>query len=590
MINMKMGSFGFLREIVRQYLGVRNMNKKIISFALVICLLISSFAVGSFAVNAANDADSEPVEAAGSQAAQSKIQGAAVLHCFNWSYNNIKSNLSAIKNAGYTAVQTSPVQPPKDYNSGWTDTDGQWWKLYQPIDISIANGNSWLGTKAQLQSLCTEADKYGIKVIVDIVANHMADNSLDRNGMDNVNSQVNSTIRSNSNYWHLDNLKTDDDNDRYKMTHGSIGNPDLNTGNTYIQNRVKQLCIDCINIGVDGFRFDAAKHIELPTDPKGASNFWPTVINGSKGSRTDLYYYGEILNYQGTDIENYTEYMSVTDHWSGEQVMYAANKNNVTRMADDHYYKDATADKSVLWCESHDTYMGNETKNVSNASIIKGWAIVGSRADATSLFFARPNSTMGAASSDTTWKSKAVTEVNKFKNFFDGLGESVSAENGCAYNERGTTGVVISRPAGGGSVSLTAKMMEDGTYKDQVGGGTFTVSNGKITGTVGSTGVAVVYNTTQNPVKPTEAPTTEAPSTAPVSKVLIGDVNGDGIISVYDATLIQRHASELITLTGDRFTAADASRDNLVSVYDATAVQRYAGEFTTGIEYCGTYV
>lgn len=273
MINMKMGSFGFLHEIARQYLGVRNMNKKIISLALVICLLISSFAVGSFAVNAANDADSETVEAAGSQAAQSKIQGAAVLHCFNWSYNNIKSNLSAIKNAGYTAVQTSPVQPPKDYNSGWTNTDDQWWKLYQPIDISIANGNSWLGTKAQLQSLCTEADKYGIKVIVDIVANHMADNSLDRNGMDNVNSQVNSTIRSNSNYWHLDNLKTDDDNDRYKMTHGSIGNPDLNTGNTYIQNRVKQLCIDCINIGVDGFRFDAAKHIELPTDPKGASNF-----------------------------------------------------------------------------------------------------------------------------------------------------------------------------------------------------------------------------------------------------------------------------------------------------------------------------
>ncbi len=103
-----------MREIARQYLGVRNMNKKIISFALVICLLISSFAVGSFAVNAANDADSEPVEAAGSQAPQSKIQGAAVLHCFNWSYNNIKSNLSTIKNAGYTAVQTSPVQPPKD--------------------------------------------------------------------------------------------------------------------------------------------------------------------------------------------------------------------------------------------------------------------------------------------------------------------------------------------------------------------------------------------------------------------------------------------------------------------------------------------
>ena len=566
------------------------MNRKIISVILVLCLLVSSIAVGSFAVTAANGDDDSALAAAGSQAPQDKVQGAAILHCFNWSYNNIKSNLSAIKAAGYTAVQTSPVQPPKDYNSGWTNTDDQWWKLYQPIDISIANGNTWLGSKSELQSLCTEADRYGIKVIVDIVANHMADNGLDRNGMDNVNSQVNSTLRNNSSYWHLDNIKADD-NVRYNTTHGSIGNPDLNTGNSYIQNRFKSLLTECINIGVDGFRFDAAKHIELPTDPRGASNFWPTVINGSKGNRTDLYYYGEILHYPVTDIGNYTEYMSVTDHWSGEQVMIAANNNNVTRMADTHYYKDATADKSVLWCESHDTYMGGETRNYSDNSIIKGWAIVASRADASALFFARPNSNMGAASSNTTWKSKAVAEVNKFKNFFDGTGESVSAENNCCYNERGTTGVVISRPSGSGAVSLTAKKMEDGTYKDQVSGGTFTVSNGKITGNVGSTGVAVVYNTSQNPIKPTEPPTTVAPTTTtPPKMILLGDVTGDGIISVADATEIQRHASEMINLTGDKFTAADVSRDRIVTVLDATAVQRYAGEFTWGTESCGTYV
>ena len=566
------------------------MNRKIISVILVICLLVSSIAVGSFAVTAANGDDDSALAAAGSQAPQDKIQGAAILHCFNWSYNNIKSNLSAIKAAGYTAVQTSPVQPPKDYKSDWTNTDGQWWKLYQPIDISIANGNTWLGTKSELQSLCTEADRYGIKVIVDIVANHMADNGLDRNGMDNVNSQVNSTLRSNSSYWHLENIKANDE-DRYNTTHGSIGNPDLNTGNSYIQNRFKSLLTECINLGVDGFRFDAAKHIELPTDSRGASNFWPVVINGSKGNRTDLYYYGEILHYPVTDIENYTEYMSVTDHWSGEQVMFAANNNNVSRMADTHYYKDAAADKAVLWCESHDTYMGNETKSVNNTSIIKGWAIVASRADASALFFARPNSNMGAASSDTTWKSKAVAEVNKFKNFFDGTGESVSAENNCCYNERGTTGVVISRPSGSGAVSLTAKKMEDGTYKDQVSGGTFTVSNGKITGNVGSTGVAVVYNTSQNPIKSTEPPTTVAPTTTtPPKMILLGDVTGDGLISVADATEIQRHASEMINLTGDKFIAADVSRDGIVTVLDATAVQRYAGEFTWGTESCGTYV
>ena len=132
--------------------------------------------------------------------------------------------------------------------------------------------------------------------------------------------------------------------------------------------------------------------------------------------------------------------------------------------------------------------------------------------------------------------------------------------------------------------------MEDGTYKDQVSGGTFTVSGGKIKGTVGSSGVAVVYNSTQNPIKPTEAPTTEAPTTVPDKKILLGDVTGDGVITVADATEIQRHASEIITLTGDSFTAADVSRDGIISVYDATAVQLYAGEFSYGTESCGVYV
>ena len=73
------------------------------------------------------------------------------------------------------------------------------------------------------------------------------------------------------------------------MTHGHIGQPDLNTGNTDIQNKYKQLLIDCIDQGVDGFRFDAAKHIELPNE-NGGSNFWPTVLNGAKSKKSDVYF------------------------------------------------------------------------------------------------------------------------------------------------------------------------------------------------------------------------------------------------------------------------------------------------------------
>ena len=125
---------------------------------------------------------------------QAIIQGGAILHCFDWSYNEIRAALPDIAAAGYIAVQTSPVQPAKDYNGSWTDTGGNWWKLYQPLDFCVADGSeTWLGSKEELTALCTEAESYGIYVIVDVVANHTANitgGGYTVNGTYNVSDQV----------------------------------------------------------------------------------------------------------------------------------------------------------------------------------------------------------------------------------------------------------------------------------------------------------------------------------------------------------------------------------------------------------------
>lgn len=470
--------------------------KRTTSLFLILCLIVSVLAVGI--VPAAADSTVETY-------AQDKVQGSAILHCFDWSYNNIKAKLPDIAAAGYTAVQTSPVQSPKDYNASWTDGDNQWWKLYQPLGFSVSN-STWLGTKAQLTSLCSEADKYGIKVVVDIVANHVANNGTDGGTYDYINSGVESQLK-NQTYYHTNNSRVSDDS-RYTITQYHLGMPDLNTANATVQGRVISLLKECIDCGVDGFRFDAAKHIELPTDTSAncASDFWPNVLNSAtsyasqKGVDTP-FYYGEILGGAGTDIGNYTTYMAVTDNVTGDRALDKAYWSAASELADGTYRKGASSDKSVLWVESHDTYMGSSgsawitnTKSVSSDVLVKAWAIVGARANSTALYFARPNSTMGAASTDNTWKSKAVAEVNKFKNHFAGTNENLASSGNTAYIERGTKGVVISKLDGSGSVSLTANQMKSGTYTDQVTGNTFTVANGKITGTVGSTGVAVVYN------------------------------------------------------------------------------------------------
>lgn len=569
--------------------------KKILCIVLALCMILSCVLSTGFVAFAAT-ADSYVTSA--STGPQVTIQGGAILHCFNWSYNNIKKNLQAIRDAGYTAVQTSPVQSPKDYNPSWNDQGGQWWKLYQPLDFKISN-NTWLGTKSDLKSLCDAAESMGIKVVVDVVANHLSGNT-GGGGYGALDGNVDSTLKKKEYFHDYNNRATD--NNRYEMTMGHIGMPDLNTGHADIQRFVKDFLVECVNVGVDGFRFDAAKHIELPTDDRNSSDFWPTVINGSQSaSSKELFYYGEILNGCGTNIGNYTKYMSITDNNSSDSILMAACNGNAQGMANSYLSKGAAPNKSVLWVESHDTYMGHSgsagmgnTSGVSDDKIIKAWAMVGSRADAASLFFARSAANMGSASTNTTWKSKPVAEVNKFKNYFDGQTESLSSEGSIAYNERGTSGVVLVNAGGTScSVNVKANKMANGTYTDAVSGGKFTVSNGRITGNIGNTGVAVVYNPSNDPTpQPTVTPTqkpTETP-TQPHEQYLVGDIDLDGDITILDATAIQKHLSDLITLNSKSLRAADIDLDGSKDVTDATLIQLYLVGIVPNDTYCGKYV
>ena len=55
---------------------------------------------------------------------------------------------------------------------------------------------------------------------------------------------------------------------------------------------------------------------------------------------------------------------------------------------------------------------------------------------------------------------------------------------------------------------------------------------------------------------------------------LIGDVDGDGVLSVMDATAIQLHIAKKKLMTDTQLLVADVDGDGVVSVIDATAIQR----------------
>lgn len=487
--------------------------KKIASLVVASALLTSSFAAIT-SVNAA-EVDSSAQTASADSTLRDKVGDGVMLHAFNWSYNTIKENLPAIAAAGYTTVQTSPVQQPKDYSTSG-DVTGQWWKLYQPISFHIAE-QSWLGTKDDLKSLCDEADKYGIKIICDIVSNHIA--NADENRPDSVSNQVKKYepefYKKRRTYTRT--YKGDaNDSSVQAVVQGHVSKcPDLVTNDTAVQGYIINLLKECIDCGVDGFRFDAAKHIETEDDGEYASDYWKNITTSASSYYTqktgdDLYIYGEILNNCGADrsYSSYTKYINVTDNRTGDAVLYNVTKGKASTATNAKYKSGVAASNAVLWAESHDTYEGNSgssgfsnTADVSDENVVKAWAIVASRKDSTALFFARPGTAlMGGVSTDTTYKSTAVSEINKFHNLFVGQSEKLGSSGDIAYVARGTSGIVLSNCKGtNASVSISGTGLADGKYTDTVSGAEFTVANGVLTGSIGKTGVAVVYNGTTTP-------------------------------------------------------------------------------------------
>ena len=483
--------------------------KKLASIVIAASMVTSSLAFTVTANATSNSSEKHVAEVADSPS-QASAQGSVILHAFNWSYKTIQENLPDIAAAGYTAIQTSPVQQPKDYYPS-RDIAGQWWKLYQPVSMSIAK-QTWLGTKEELTSMCAEADKYGIKIICDIVSNHMGNET--ENNPNSLSTQVQTYApefyNNQSTYFHSETGETND-NSIVNVVHGHVSKcPDLNTSNKDVQNAVVGLLKECIDCGVDGFRFDAAKHIETPDDGNYASDYWPTITeeagsyyNQKTGGK--LFIYGEILNTcgNGRSYSSYTKYISVTDSSTSDRLRSSVKSGNASAAANPSYTAGINAENAVLWAESHDTFWGTagSTSGIEDSVIVKIWAIAAARKDASALYFTRSKSSlMGDAADVTTYKSTAVSEINKFHNEFAGQDEKLGSSDGVTYVARGTNGIVLSNCKGNEKdVSISDTGMADGEYIDTISGNKFTVASGVLTGSIGSTGVAVVYNGTTTP-------------------------------------------------------------------------------------------
>jgi len=205
-----------------------------------------------------------------------------------------------------------------------------------------------------------------------------------------------------------------------------VGMPDLNTEDSLVQQKASAYIDELMSVGVDGIRWDTAKHISLPSE---GCDFWKAVV------KSGLYSYGEILAGPTDDTDSseskklmkeYTDYISVTDNNYGSQLLGDLRDGKVTTKTGNWTNKGISANKIVYMSDTHDTFCndtndGGWTKYIDQNIVDRSYALEAARADASALYFSRPSKTektqiMQGEKGSTHFTSKEVAAVNHLHN------------------------------------------------------------------------------------------------------------------------------------------------------------------------------
>lgn len=440
----------------------------------------------------------------------------SILHVWSWNFDNIGKNLKQIADAGFTMIQTSPVQECYNPEGGskklFDENEGYWYYYYQPTDWKI--GNQILGSRDQMKAMMDSAAKYDIKVIVDVLPNHTAFD------IDAVSDDFYKAVGGRDKMYHSNGLQpVRDYNDRLECTlWGSGGLPDVNTENPDFQKYYMEFVNDLLSLGVKGFRYDTAKHIGVHSDPVDTdsgvkeNDFWD-VATGRKAVKgvqlavpyDDLFVYGEVLQDRNVPEKEYADYFGQTASSYGHVLREMLEKRSANGIDIINWHHSAAPEFLTTWVESHDTYANaHESAGLTDDQIRTGWVFLTARQNGTPLFFSRPagstrtafwgDNILGAAGNDEYFHPEVVA-VNKFRSAMDGQKEKIEiSENGeVLLVNRGKKGAALINLSTSANKIDLPTTLPNGTYTDRVYGKEFKVKNGRLIGFLAPERTYILY-------------------------------------------------------------------------------------------------
>ena len=284
--------------------------------------------------------------------------GDVFVHLFEWPWPDVAAECENVLGpAGFKAVQISPPQEHSIVPSH------DWSERYQPVSYSVMRSRS--GTGTEFTDMVNRCNAVGVGIIVDAVINHMT--NFPSPGVGSNGTQYSKYdypgLYSPSDF-HTPCAVTNYQDAANVQDCELLSLPDLNTGLASVRQKIADYLLNLARAGVEGFRIDAAKHIQqvelddilkrvnttLTAEGKPLPYFFLEVIGGSGEALSPHDYFGEGYGSGGAaDVTEFT-FTGVGNKFrnlNGEHISQLSQFPTTWGLM--------PSDKAVVFLQNHDT-------------------------------------------------------------------------------------------------------------------------------------------------------------------------------------------------------------------------------------------
>lgn len=177
---------------------------------------------------------------------------------FNQPFRKVQTQLKRLRRLGASHVLVSPPQ--------LSHSSASWWGRYQPVDFTRIEGP--LGDAGDLHGLCRAAREQGLAIVVDAVLHHLSNESR------YIRMRGNRILSAQYPYFSARDLAG-----VHRLGRGR-GLPILDTSSAWVRSQLREYLRRLYDLGVRGFRFDSAKHMNPHLFPELLAGLPPMLHFG----------------------------------------------------------------------------------------------------------------------------------------------------------------------------------------------------------------------------------------------------------------------------------------------------------------------